>query len=390
MGSKLYGASFPNAGLARPQFASTPIEDELLAYLVSLSETVLEAAKFTFSGGPISGEHGWLPGGYGNQYTRDLAMMMRSIPDYFSADDMLNALALLSDTQGEGGGTYRISEAHSQAGVTIFAGNALLDNCFEFVDIAYSHFLKTETTAAFTAFKTELDRALNEPGVSNHLVEVTPSMKGYGFQDQVASEGQCLMTSVLRYRAFAQMSEMAQAAEVTDTYAAELPLIRAALISDLWDEEEGLFRNASEVNLEHSIPGSMYAVITGACVGEVAETIKGKIIELKDGIFERGQVRHMPGGVYWTAVTEGQNSPDTFQNGAFWATYSGYAMAILREVSTETYAPFMADLLAWLKLQNEALRPNECTFLATGYQNAGQYVASAVMPYAGLAGEISR
>lgn len=350
-------------------------------YLEDLAGATIDGSEFEFTDGVIVGEKGWYPNvaHYPAMYIRDVAMTIRGRPSKFTATDLMNVLAVFVSQQRVDGafpdGIYPDGDTLAGGGGRYYG----YDNTYEWVDVMYQHFLKTETTAAFDMYQTELALALSYATLSNHLVVLTSGEIGFGFQDSVYSVGQELPTSCLRYRAHAQLSEMAQAASVTDIYAAELPLIRTGL-EDLWDNSAGLYRNASVVNTEHSIAGNAMAVAFGAAPSNRADTIAAYFLAQRSespSIYENGMIRHLPPVVYWTDATEG---PDTYQNGPFWATFTGWAAQTLHRISPGAARVLLQELVAYYQGANQESVPLEFFLQSTDLTGAPRYCSSATLP----------
>ena len=94
------------------------------------------------------------------------------------------------------------------------------------------------------------------------------------------------------------------------------------------------FRAATVQCREHDIWGSAFAVYL-----EVADARQSKRISTYfkahfGESVQHGQIRHLPGGVYW----EEGCALDTYQNGAFWATPTGWFVYAL-----DLTDPILAD-----------------------------------------------
>lgn len=366
-------------------------------YIKQLSSRVINASKFQFTGGIQSGSFSYSPGdGYNNEvYLRDFAMACRSYSEFFTINDINVVLSVFNSTKG---GSGQIFDAVVQSGGAHPAGGmstASIDNQYEFVDLIYQHYQRTGTTTAYSTYKSTILTALAYPNIENNLVKIlseAPWPKvGFGFQDVVASEGYEVMTSVMRYRSLKQLVIMATAAgDSSDaaTWQSQADAVPASLETQLWDASRGLFKNASVKNVQHSIPGSAYAVVQGCCSNEVADIISQKLIDMMPGhvdalagkgCFLSGYVRHLPLDENWDTLRAGY-SLGTYQNGAYWATFTGWVALAIKRVSQYYSNLVYVDLIEKLTTDSVSIAPLEAFNTSPAYQGATRYTVSSTLP----------
>lgn len=366
-------------------------------YLNLLAVNTTSGAKFTFTAGIATGQNGWYPDGAGVYvycWTRDFAMMVRGCAQgTFSASDIYNIITLFCSHQREDG--LFVDAVGPDDSIFQSFGGPLrtLDNGCEIVDLCYNHYLATGVTTAYTAFKTNIANYLAALPVQNHLVWLDPSnnssfLIAWGFEDSVVSRGYEVNMSVLRYRAFAQLARMAIAAGDNDIYSAELPLIKTAMESYLWDASAGWFRNASVKCMQHCVPGSIYAVVVGACSSAIANIIAqtlynsrpGRSLDIAGkGCWQNGQLRHMPADEFWEDTNQA-GPPGTYQNGAYWSTFSGWACYVLSLYNGEEALLARRELAAQFQVTDPTKTPYEAANTAIPYNGAANYCASAALP----------
>lgn len=360
----------------------------LLTYLENLADATIDGSEFTFTGGVINGEKGWYPnvGHYPQMYMRDFAMTVRGRPSKFTAQDLLNALALFVSKQRVDGA---FPDGIAPDGDSLAGGGGRYygyDNTYEWVDVMYQHYLKTNTTAAFEMYQTELALALSYATLDNHLVVLASGDVGFGFQDGVLSEGQELPSSCLRFRAYSQLNEMSVSAGMGLGYAPELELIRTGL-EDLWDNEMGLYRNASVTNQEHSIPGNAMAVAFGAAPSGRADTISQYFYNARGNIvanlYQNGMIRHLPGSTHWESHIYGV---DTYQDGPFWGTFTGWAATTLHRVSPAQAIQLIQELVTYYQNADQGTVPLEYFLESNSAAGAPRYCASVTLPLEYLMG----
>lgn len=376
---------------------SEDIWGDSIAYLKQLSKRTIDASKFQFTGGVQNGNYSYSPGNsYPLEvYIRDFAMATRSYPEYFSTTDINVVLAFFHGTKGASG---QIHDAGVQAGGVHEAGGmsiASIDNQYEFIDLCYQHYQRTGSPTAYTTYKATILTALAYPNIQNNLVYIlseSPWPKvGFGFQDIVASQGYELMTSVMRYRSLKQLVIMATAAgdsSDASTWQTQADAVPAALETYLWDSTRGLFYNSSVNNVKHSVPGSAYAVVQGCCSASVANTISQKLIDMMPGhvdalagkgCFLNGYVRHLPLDENWDALRVGYGV-GIYQNGAYWATFTGWVALAIKRLSQYEANFLMIDLIDKLKTDGPLITPLEAFNTSPVYQGSSRYTVSSTLP----------
>lgn len=199
----------------------------------------------------------------------------------------------------------------------------------------------------------------------------------YGFTDTVRKQGAELFTSLLYIQACRRLADLLAAAQRPDEaghwrdYATRLaPVLRETF----WDERIGLFRAATVACTQPDIWGSAFAVDLGVATPDQARTIAGYFKTHYDAIGQRGQIRHLPGGVYWDSACP----RDIYQNGGFWATATGWFIETLDLVDPELADRTFVDLV-------DDFRARGVSEWVLGPRTAVMnYLASATMPLAGI------
>lgn len=360
----------------------------------------IEACKFSCTGSsPLAaGTYLWAPSAGSpysfNSYVRDTAMMMRSLPGKFLAQDVLNQIILAAAIQNGGTGAIPDGVTQNQVAITNTYPTST-DNCFEFIDLIYTHYKKTGITSAYTTYLANITLALSYPTITNHLVFITQnatlnSQQGdWGFQDQIASSGYSAMLSIERYRAYTQLSEMALAAgdsTGSTTYSTEAGLIKTNLQTQLWDATRGLFRNASIDDTAHSVVASAYAVVTGACTDAVSNIISQKLLDMRIGQvdaadcpYQQGYVRHLPLTETWDRLRVAQ-TVGTYQNGGYWSTFTGWVAIAMARLDSVAAVTLLNDF--YTSTPGVAgNRPYEAINTTIAYLGAANYGPSAAQPY---------
>jgi hypothetical protein len=88
----------------------------------------------------------------------------------------------------------------------------------------------------------------------------------------------------------------------------------------------------------------------------------------------RGQIRHLPGGVYWDAGCK----RDSYQNGAYWATATGWFVYTLDLVDSKLAEQTIVEMVEDFRQRGVS----ECVIGRS--QAVMNYLSSATMPLAGV------
>jgi hypothetical protein len=198
----------------------------------------------------------------------------------------------------------------------------------------------------------------------------------YGFTDTVRKQGDELFTSLLWIQAAGQLADLLDAAgrnHSAGQWRADAGRATAAVPRAFWDEKLGLFRAATLKCRQPDLWGSSLAVFLGVASRDQSLRIARYFQAHYRQIVERGQLRHLPGGVYWEAACP----RDTYQNGGYWATPVGWFVATLDLVDPRLADQTILDLVEDFQRRgvNEWVRGDQL-----GVRN---YTASASMPLEG-------
>jgi hypothetical protein len=145
----------------------------------------------------------------------------------------------------------------------------------------------------------------------------------------------------------------------------------------LWDPEVGAFRAATGDCRQVDVWASAFAVYIGFAQGEQRERLLRFLRTHYDHIVWYGQVRHLLRGEHWEKTLI-PVAPETYQNGAYWATASGWVWDALCQVD-ESLADRMLDGLLQGFRQDGI-----CECINVGYRKLVHYVVSAVNPLGAL------
>ena len=205
----------------------------------------------------------------------------------------------------------------------------------------------------------------------------------YGFTDTVHKQGDELFCSLLYVQASRQLADLlkdAGRAAEGENWKQEAEQVAASIRRVFWDPQAGLFRAATICCREHDIWGSAFAVYLGVADGRQARAIATVFQRDYAGLVQNGQIRHLLPGVYWE-----KGCPcDTYQNGGFWATPTGWFVYTLDLVD-----PALADRTV-LDLVKDFQSGGACEWVFKDVRRLPNYLASASLPLAGIRAMIER
>jgi hypothetical protein len=223
--------------------------------------------------------------------------------------------------------------------------------------------------------------------------------KDWGFCDAESKSGRLLFPSALKFAAAKQMAEMFAAAGRRDRerfYREEAARLRTAILATFYrpsaDSTEAWLHSATGVGDQADVWGSAFAVFAGAADGSEARKIALALRRayLEKTAFREGCVRQIlttdrafQGG--WRISI---SKPGDYQNGGYWGTPTGWAIAAVALVDRPAAARLAGDFAGFLRSH---ARPDglaeawEWFNPDTGKNSNPLYVATVALPYLSLA-----
>ena len=374
----------------------------VLAFSLAAGEAIPSAARGwltdttreLLTGCRVRADNGtWLftPDGKGNYralWTRDFAYMVENAGDLLLPGEVGAGLAyLIQGIRADGATPDRVQPD----GVAVYTGGAAdhplgepnLDNA-PFLVIAVDEHLKRlpKKTAhqQFREWSAALDRAMDwVPRGAAGLVWNNPAKphSPYGFTDTVGKTGELFFESLLYWTASRRLAEWHQ--KTGDPEAARKYRQRADLIErhigTLWDEKAGAFLAATEDCRQLDIWGNAYAIWLDFPLGQKRKRVLRFLATNYEHCVWRGQVRHLLAGEHWQRLLA-PIPPERYQNGAYWATASGWMMFALSRTDSRAAHQLWTDLIA------DFQAGGVCECVNEGYRQLPSYVVSATNPLA--------
>ncbi len=326
-------------------------------------------------------------GHYGALWTRDFAYMVENCYDMIPSEHVEACIRYLFAGQRDDG---CVPDRRQPNGLSVYfagpverpVGEPPLDNSQFMVFLVCGCAELTRNFNLFAEFAPKLDKAMDYiPRSVEGLVFNDPKKphSPYGFTDTVGKTGHLFFESLLYWRACKRLAELHQ--RVGEGGKAEEYKHRAELIERnidlLWDEEVGMFFAASIDCRQIDIWGNAYAIYIGFPLGEKRERVLQFLVQDYDRYVWHGQVRHLLKGEYWQRLLV-PIQPDRYQNGAYWATASGWVIWALSQWKPELAKKMFCDLVDDFKAGGV------CECVAEGYRQLESYVASATNPLGAL------
>jgi len=217
-----------------------------------------------------------------------------------------------------------------------------------------------------------------------HIKDVNWDRCPYGFTDTVRMKGDVVFCSLLYVEAGRRLSDLLAVVgrkhDATE-WSCKAEATAESIRQVFWDPKAGLFRAATIQCREHHIWGSAFAVYLGVANSEQSIAIAEYFRDNYCRIVQDGQIRHLPGGLYWEQCTA---ATDTYQNGAYWATPTGWFVYTLDLVDPELADQTVVDLV-------DAFKKNGvCEWVFDDKHKLPGYLASAALPLASIRAMVDR
>jgi hypothetical protein len=286
-----------------------------------------------------------------------------------------------------------------------------IDDHYEFVHIAYTYWKVTHDTGPFsveingvTVFE-RLEGAFASPTTDPEtgLAQTTEGDRavGWGFCDGETHTGKLLFASLLRYRAAGELAELAKALghrERVAAYRQVQKTVRPNLARTFADPagKDGWLRASTGLSGQPDVWGTLFALHLGAldraqanaALKTVADAVRGGTITLEGG------VRQVPTDRDFSKTTAWERSMcaiNTYQNGGYWHTASGWLIGALWKNDRALALQVFSEMLAHLRAQDYRKGPGHgAPWEVYGPKGQGRqnavYMASVALPYGILRG----
>ena len=325
--------------------------------------------------------------GYEAFWLRDYAYTLEGAIDVYSDEELKDACRVfVGSLRADGAGVDCVKFDGTpiyMPGYGTMGDNPVADGSQFTVSVAWHTWKKTQDKDLLQEMIEPLIRTMKAVprNPDTGLVHIHPGdvydRCPYGFTDTARKQGDVLFSSLLYVQASRQLADLLQEVGRTDDaegWREESERTAAKIREVFWDGQIGVFRAATVRCREHDIWGSAFAVYLGVADSEQSKTVAVYFKEHYGQIVQDGQIRHLPGGVYW----EEGCKRDTYQNGGFWATPTGWFVYTLNLV-----APGLADQTV-LDMVKAFQKTGACEWVFGDTHVMPDYLASAALPLAGI------
>jgi hypothetical protein len=281
-----------------------------------------------------------------------------------------------------------------------------IDDHYEFVHIAYTYWKTAGDTEIFgveikgvTVFE-RLEKAFACPttAAESSLAETSEADRavGFGFCDAETHTGRLLFASLLRYRAAGEMAELARVLghrQRVAGYRRIQKTIRTNLVRTFGDSEghDGWLRASTGLSHQPDVWGTLFALHIGVLDHARAAAARKMVADAvrKGTITFEGGVRHVPKDRDFSTTNAWERSlsaVNTYQNGAYWHTASGWLIEALWKADRRLALQVFGEMMAHLRAQDFRKGPGrgapwECYGPNGQARQNAVYMASVALPY---------
>lgn len=371
---------------SNPRVGLKDLSDEI-SWLDSVSNHMIRDARRKMKNG-MSAFPPQVGAGYEAFWLRDYAYTLEGSIDAYSRKELMDAVHLfVRNISDEGAGVDCVKfdgTAIYRPGYGTMGNNPVTDGIQFTVDVVWLTYQKTKSKKILKKYLDPLVNAMRRVprNPETHLVFIRPGAErdrcGYGFTDTVNKQGDVLFSSLLYVQACRQLVDLLNASgqnALAIYWENEGLLVEENIRNVFWDQDVGLFRAATMRCREHDIWGSAFAVFLG--IADMEQSIRvGKYFEIHyNDIVYQGQIRHIPGGVYWEDVGCARV---TYQNGAFWAVPAGWFVYALDLADPELATQVVVDMV------EDFRSGGVCEWITDSKRTLPGYLASIAAPLSGF------
>jgi hypothetical protein len=360
--------------------------NKVLNYLGQKSKQLLDGCAVPAHDGTIL----FTPDGiasYNALWVRDFGYMVEYAGKYLEDHNIEEGIIYSMNARREDGwmpdriyGDGLAVYAAGEAGKPV--GRANLDNTPFLVFVVYYYLNRIDAQKAGELFR-EWEKLLSD-GLD--LIELSEAglvyndpadpHSPYGFTDTIGKTGELFKESLLYWRSCKFMAELnlkfGDGGQV-DRYAQRTSSIEKNIYR-LYDPQSKAFLAATEDCKQIDIWGNAYLLY----IDFPAEQVKEQLLDFLKLNYElysyKGQIRHLLKGEYWERLLI-DVPHEEYQNGAYWATATGWVVWCLAQTDGKLAAQTVKDVIA--SFEHDGIF--EC--LNEGYSKLDSFVVSAVNVY---------
>lgn len=280
------------------------------------------------------------------------------------------------------------------------------DDAFYFIQMVAEHVRLTKSTAILeknfpTAGGAKTVREIcagayasvaTEDGIVVCEAEPERTRVDWGFNDSIRKTGKVLMPTLLRWQAARDLAAMLSKSGRKGEgkwYAEDAAQMAKGIEATFYHElapGRGILLSATGVGRKADLWASSYAVWLGVLPGAKSKSVSAGLLDYMktEPVVFQGQVRALPTkgalGGHWDSALSG---PETYQNGGFWGTPTGWFVYALRKVDRAAGDAVLRDYVAHIRAERAKGAPFEWVHSNGARQNP-HYAASAGLVYSAL------
>ncbi len=290
-------------------------------------------------------------------------------------------------------------------GVKEFGMTPPYDDHFYFIHMAH-HYLLTTKDPAFLKKEVNgiplINRLENAFHVApskleNHIVYTNDAFRGvdFGFRDAVEITGALCYSSILKYRAASQLGEIFTRLNNkgrSDHYK-QIALKISKAIPGIFLNKNGMLRASTGKSSQPDVWATVFAIHLGLLDGEAAAKAGRYLTDAyqKGFLSFKGSIRHVlttedfNEKTAWESSIAGKN---TYQNGAYWGTPTGWVANAIAIVNADLAKQLIKEYITELR-ENDFRKgpgygsPLEC-FSGADYTRGPVYLTTVSCPFIAL------
>lgn len=212
----------------------------------------------------------------------------------------------------------------------------------------------------------------------------------WGFCDSIHKSGLALFPSLLRWQAARDLAFLLKGTPRSQAYDRDAKLIARSIAKTFTRAvapSETMLLSATELGRKDDVWGTAYAVWLGLLPKDQTLALaRGLLRNVNEGgILAEGQVRHLPQsgafGGHWESAS---SDPESYQNGGYWATPTGWLVSAIRRVDLKKADQVFSDYCRHLRDHEKEGAPWEWINPRTHEHHNAGYAASCGLVYAAL------
>lgn len=230
--------------------------------------------------------------------------------------------------------------------------------------------------------------------LDNGIVYTNDTFRGvdFGFRDAIAITGDLSFTSILKYVAAEQMASLFTRLKRPDKAAAYKAIARQikTALPGVFLDENGMLKASTARSSQADVWGTALAIYLGLLEGDQQEKACRYLATAYEqgNLAYRGSIRHVVKGTDFSEQTAWETAivpKDTYQNGAYWGTPTGWVSYAIAKVNPTAARKLVKEYITELREHDfrkgsSFSGPYEC-FHPSGYTRGPVYLTTVSLPF---------